>query len=138
MTTAAGRKATGSYNRLAQVLMAYEIMYYQGWLSKIDAALDGLNAFILVRDNVNAPGDIYVNFDISLLELMREIHCMKHMSLDIPLQAMTFIANGSKFKGDYNALVVRIILLLLSTLVISVRICNIHNMTRIMFSIVRC
>lgn len=102
MKLPAGRKGTTLYNKLAQVLVAYELLYYQAWLKQIDIALDGLNAFILVRHP--ETGEIFVNFDMSLLELIRETQCMLHLKLEIPANVLVFTASGSKFKRDYNAI----------------------------------
>ena len=47
---------------------------------------------------------MFVNFDLSLLELIRETQCMQHLELEIPNNVLVFTSSGSKFKRDYNAI----------------------------------
>ena len=65
-----------------------------------------MNAFILVRHP--ETGEIFANFDLSLLELIRETQCMQHLGLEIPTNVLVFTSSGSKFKKDYNSIQVNI------------------------------
>jgi len=85
-TTRDGKAVVRQYNRIAAVLVAFEIMWTTAWLDSIPAASAGLQACVLVR----LEGRLYVNFDAEVLQLVREAKALSIMGVAMPpsLQAI--------------------------------------------------
>ncbi|XP_047906156.2 dynein axonemal heavy chain 5 isoform X2 [Anser cygnoides] len=82
LQTPDGKRVIRNYNKVAKVLMEFEVIYHRGWLQQIELTKTGLQATLLVK----APetGELFVNFDPQILTLIRETDCMAHMCLEIP------------------------------------------------------
>ncbi|XP_074644897.1 dynein axonemal heavy chain 5-like [Tubulanus polymorphus] len=96
------RKLIKNYNKLAKVLLEFEILYHRGWLRQVDACKSGLSASLLVRHPESS--ELYVNFDPQILTLIRETECMARLGLDIPFVAQNLRVKQGLFKDNYNAL----------------------------------
>ncbi|XP_053396215.1 dynein axonemal heavy chain 5-like isoform X3 [Mercenaria mercenaria] len=82
LKNAEAKKIVRNYNKMAGVLMEYEMLYHRGWIRAIEAAKSGLNASLLVRHP--DTGDLYVNFDIQVVELIQEAKCLQALNLEVP------------------------------------------------------
>ncbi|XP_017684619.1 PREDICTED: dynein heavy chain 5, axonemal isoform X3 [Lepidothrix coronata] len=82
LQTPDGKRVIRNYNKVAKVLMKFEVIYHREWLQQIELIKRGLQATLLVK----APetGELFVNFDPQILTLIRETDCMAHMCLEIP------------------------------------------------------
>ncbi|KAL2307869.1 hypothetical protein Nmel_000857, partial [Mimus melanotis] len=82
LQTPDGKSIIRNYNKVAKVLMKFEVIYYREWLQQVELTKRGLQATLLVK----APetGELFVNFDPQILTLIRETDCMAHMCLEIP------------------------------------------------------
>uniref|UniRef100_A0A669PBP7 Dynein axonemal heavy chain 5 n=1 Tax=Phasianus colchicus TaxID=9054 RepID=A0A669PBP7_PHACC len=76
LQTPDGKRIIHNYNKVARVLMEFEVIYHRGWLQT------RLQASLLVKSP--ETGELFVNFDPQILTLIRETDCMAHMCLDIP------------------------------------------------------
>lgn len=101
------RKAIKSFNKMAQVLVEYELLHLQLWHKKIAEVERSLNATLLIRN----PGDkeLIVNFDPKINELMREIDVMGRMGIDIPPKARLFRTKREELKKKFNNIKVQFI-----------------------------
>ncbi|XP_077866685.1 dynein axonemal heavy chain 5-like [Saccoglossus kowalevskii] len=97
-----GKKVIKNFNKLAKVLMEFEVLYHRAWLRQVEASKSGLHASLLVRHPES--GDLYVNFDPQILTLIREAECMARMGLEIPLAAKALRQKQGYFKENYNKL----------------------------------
>ncbi|KAK3610339.1 hypothetical protein CHS0354_029807 [Potamilus streckersoni] len=97
------KKIIKNYNKLAKVLLEFEVLYHRGWLRQVEAAKSGIQASLLVRHPES--GDLFVNFDTQILTMIRETECMARLGLDIPPVAKTMRARQTDYKDHYNALV---------------------------------
>uniref|UniRef100_A0A8C4TXL7 Dynein axonemal heavy chain 5 n=1 Tax=Falco tinnunculus TaxID=100819 RepID=A0A8C4TXL7_FALTI len=79
LQTPDGKRIIRNYNKVAKVLMKFEVIYHRGWLQQV-------NQLILVRISPET-GELLVNFDPEILSLIRETDCMAHMCLEIPESA---------------------------------------------------
>uniref|UniRef100_A0A8C8BCP0 Dynein axonemal heavy chain 5 n=1 Tax=Otus sunia TaxID=257818 RepID=A0A8C8BCP0_9STRI len=79
LQTPDGKRIIRNYNKVAKVLVEFEVIYHRGWLHQVK---EGLQASLLVK----APetGELFVNFDPQILTLIRETDCMVYMCLEIP------------------------------------------------------
>uniref|UniRef100_A0A8C0FTI7 Dynein axonemal heavy chain 5 n=1 Tax=Bubo bubo TaxID=30461 RepID=A0A8C0FTI7_BUBBB len=82
LQTPDGKRIIRNYNKVAKVLMEFEVIYHRGWLHQIELSKRGLQGSLLVK----APetGELFVNFDPQILTLIRETDCMIYMCLEIP------------------------------------------------------
>ena len=129
---AEAKKIIKNYNKLAKVLLEFEMLYHRGWIRQVpmshtatsrkysialefavffivsifphqvEIARSGLNASLCVKRP--DTGELFVNFDPQLLVLIRETECMARLGLEIPPQAKALRAKQGYFKDKYNAL----------------------------------
>ncbi|XP_072317021.1 dynein axonemal heavy chain 5 [Eucyclogobius newberryi] len=91
-----------NYNRVARVLLEFEILYHQNWMKKMEDARAGLQVSLLVRSQ--ATGELFVNLDPEILTQIRETNCMKRMDLEIPPFASVLLQKQDSLKKNYNNL----------------------------------
>uniref|UniRef100_A0A4W5PTB6 Dynein axonemal heavy chain 5 n=1 Tax=Hucho hucho TaxID=62062 RepID=A0A4W5PTB6_9TELE len=89
-----------NYNRVARVLLEFEMLYHSGWM-KQEVRL-GLQASLLVK--CPNTGDLFVNFDPQILTQIRETDCMTRMRLEIPPFAAILQQKQDALKKNYNKL----------------------------------
>ena len=75
------KKHIRNYNKLARALIEFEILWYKAWYSVIDETKTGLQATLLVADS---QGNLYVNFDPNIVQLIKETKYMQRLGFDIP------------------------------------------------------
>ena len=99
------KKAIKKFNRLARVLVEYELVFLQLWTKQIEAARVSLNATVLVRHPDTR--ELYVNFDHRISELAREVDVLQKMGdLELPHQAKAFAGIGGEMRTKYELLTV--------------------------------
>ncbi|EDV21817.1 uncharacterized protein TRIADDRAFT_59929 [Trichoplax adhaerens] len=91
-----------NYNKVAKVLLEYEMIYYHGWHKQIEAAKSGLHASLLVRHP--DTGELFVNFDPQILTLIRETDCIGRLELEIPEVAASLKERQASLKESYHIL----------------------------------
>ena len=97
------KKAIKKYNRLARVLVEYELVFLKVWTKQIDAARASLNSTVLVRHPDTR--ELYVNFDHKISEVAREVDLLQKMGdLEIPQQAKAFAGIGGEMKTKFELL----------------------------------
>lgn len=94
------KKAVRVYNRLARVLVEYEVLFLQMWSQQIDAAKSCLNTTILVR--LPETKDLAVNYDRRIPEVLREIEVLSQMGLQLPIQAKPFIGKKAELRKKHD------------------------------------
>uniref|UniRef100_A0A8C2TVC6 Dynein axonemal heavy chain 5 n=1 Tax=Coturnix japonica TaxID=93934 RepID=A0A8C2TVC6_COTJA len=93
LQTPDGKRIIHNYNKVARVLMEFEVIYHRGWLQT------RLQASLLVKSP--ETGELFVNFDPQILTLIRETDCMAYMCLDIP----PFASDIQQKRGWYKNIV---------------------------------
>ncbi|TPX43177.1 hypothetical protein SeLEV6574_g05202 [Synchytrium endobioticum] len=81
LETAEAKKHIRNYNRLARALIEFELLWYRSWYNIVDQAKTGLQATLFVAD---PEGNLYVNFDPQIGQLIRETRCMQRLGLEVP------------------------------------------------------
>nr|XP_021143896.1 dynein heavy chain 5, axonemal [Columba livia] len=102
LQTPDGKRIIHNYNKVAKVLMEFEVTYHRGWLQQTELTKRGLQSSLLVK----APetGELFVNFDPQILTLIRETDCMTHMCLEIPPFASVIQQKRDWYKKIVNNL----------------------------------
>ena len=66
--------------------MEYEMTYHHAWTQAVETARTGLNASLLVEHP--DTGELFVNFDPDILELIQEAKYMNKLQLSVPKAAV--------------------------------------------------
>jgi dynein heavy chain len=97
------KKIVKHYNKLAKVLLEYQMLFHSAWIKQIEVVCEGLNVSLLVR-HPNNPQQLYVNFDPAVLSLVRESDCMERIGWEIPELAKTLRAKELQLKTNQSEL----------------------------------
>ena len=100
MGTKDARRIIKTYNKVAKTLIEFEFLWYKAWIQSIDQAKVGLQATLVIRH----PDDdkLYVNFDLEILQLIREAKVLGRMGIDVPENAKIVLFQEEKF-NKFNA-----------------------------------
>uniref|UniRef100_A0AAQ5ZR96 AAA+ ATPase domain-containing protein n=1 Tax=Amphiprion ocellaris TaxID=80972 RepID=A0AAQ5ZR96_AMPOC len=106
LSTPEAKRIIRNFNRVARVLLEFEILYHNNWMTKMEDARVGLQASLLVRSP--ETGELFVNLDPEVLTQIREVNCMIRMNLEIPPFAALLQQKQDIFTKNYNKLQVNI------------------------------
>ncbi|XP_063714091.1 dynein axonemal heavy chain 5-like isoform X5 [Symsagittifera roscoffensis] len=84
------------YNKLAEVLITYETLYYSQWKTSLDASNAGLQLNVLSYKPRETS--IVVNSDAGVYEILQEAKFMARMQMDLPDSARRILSNEMRFK----------------------------------------
>ena len=98
LSSTEGKAVIRQYNRIAYVLVEFEVAYHTAWFKEVSQLQYALQATLFVRHP--ETGKLLVNFDPKILEVVRETKCMIKMKLDVPEQAKNLLKLESKLKAD--------------------------------------
>nr|AAK60623.1 axonemal dynein heavy chain 8 long form [Mus musculus] len=98
LSSTEGKAVIRQYNRIAYVLVEFEVAYHRAWFKEVSQLQYALQATLFVRHP--ETGKLLVNFDPKILEVVRETKCMIKMKLDVPEQAKNLLKLESKLKAD--------------------------------------
>ncbi|XP_019735638.1 dynein heavy chain 5, axonemal [Hippocampus comes] len=102
LSTPEAKKIIRNYNRLAAVLLEYEILYHHSWMKRVEDARPGLQASLLVRSP--ETGELFVNFDPEIMKQIREANCMSRNNLEVPPFAVLLQRKQNTLKKNFNNL----------------------------------
>ncbi|XP_059501105.1 dynein axonemal heavy chain 8-like [Stegostoma tigrinum] len=90
------------YNKIAYVLVKFEVLHHKAWIKEISTVQYCLHATLLIRDP--DTGKMQSNFDHRIIELIREAKCMIKMGLDVPEIAKRLLKCENALKSNYDLL----------------------------------
>ena len=96
------KKIVRNYNKMAGVLLEYEMLYHRGWCRAVEAAKGGLAAALLVKHQ--ETGELFVNFDSQIMELIQESKCLAALNLEIPVTAKNLMVKEEEIKTNHVSL----------------------------------
>ena len=102
MSSKEAKRVVRMYNRVAQTLIKFEMIWVDFFMKKIERDKAGLQATLLVRHP--DEGRLLVNFDRDILQLMREAKYLQRMGIEVPESAKMVLLQEEKFKLYYNQL----------------------------------
>ncbi|KAF0871450.1 DYH5 protein, partial [Crocuta crocuta] len=100
LQTAEAKPVIRSYNRVAKVLLEFEVLYHRAWLQQIEEIHIGLEASLLVK--APGTGELFVNFDPQILTLFRETECMSQMGLEVSPFAAALFQKRDVYKKNFS------------------------------------
>uniref|UniRef100_A0A665UP68 Dynein, axonemal, heavy chain 5 n=1 Tax=Echeneis naucrates TaxID=173247 RepID=A0A665UP68_ECHNA len=106
LSTPEAKRIIRNFNKVAKVLLEFEMLYHYNWMKKVEHARFGLQASLLVRSP--ETGELFVNFDAEINTQIREANCMTRMSLEIPPFAALLQQKQDTLKKNYNMIQVDI------------------------------
>ncbi|XP_071944819.1 dynein axonemal heavy chain 8-like [Antedon mediterranea] len=102
MKTPEAKRIIRNYNRMASVLMEFELLYHRAWVKQVDVVKIGLQASLLVRHP--ETNVLLVNFDPMLLQVIREAECMRKLDLEVPTAANVLCLSQEKLRKNCETL----------------------------------
>ncbi|MEE6465421.1 hypothetical protein FKM82_006550, partial [Ascaphus truei] len=90
------KKVIRNYNKMASVLMEFELLYHRGWCKCADLAKNGLHASLLVRHLETK--ELYVNLDPVVLEVLYETKYLHKMGFEVPDVVLRMAMNEQQIK----------------------------------------
>ena len=69
------------YNRLATTFYKFETLWLTNWVTTVEPIRSALRATLLVRDSA---GDLHVNMDPKILELIQETKWLLRLNCNVP------------------------------------------------------
>ncbi|NXA78248.1 DYH8 protein, partial [Thryothorus ludovicianus] len=93
-----GKAVVQSYNKLAYVLVEFEVVYHSAWMKEISQLQYPLQSTILVRHPTTEK--FLVNFDPQIPEIVRETKCMMKLGLEVPEQAVKLAIIENKLMSN--------------------------------------
>uniref|UniRef100_A0A2K6PWZ9 Dynein axonemal heavy chain 5 n=1 Tax=Rhinopithecus roxellana TaxID=61622 RepID=A0A2K6PWZ9_RHIRO len=100
LSTAEAKPVIRSYNRMAKVLLEFEVLFHRAWLRQIEEIHVGLEASLLVK--APGTGELFVNFDPQILILFRETECMAQMGLEVSPLAASLFQKRDRYKRNFS------------------------------------
>ncbi|XP_067674368.1 uncharacterized protein [Haliotis asinina] len=85
------------YNRLATALVTFESLWFTQWKNQIDQARAGLRATLFVHHPTS--GEVVVNADEKVLELIHEAKWLTRLGVQIPESASNIMQQEGRFKS---------------------------------------
>ena len=95
------------YNILISNFVKYEVLHYQYWIRSFDEVFDYLNTPVLLKNNSLQQVSFVVNFDILLLNIIKESQLMIKLGLKVPESCEKLLFNEKYFKLTSQKLKVR-------------------------------
>ncbi|KFV18927.1 Dynein heavy chain 8, axonemal, partial [Tauraco erythrolophus] len=93
-----GKAVVRLYNRIAYVLVKFEIVYHNAWMKEISKLQYPLQATIFARHP--QTGKFLINFDPEISEIVRETKCMIKLGLEVPEQAKNIAKIENNLKSN--------------------------------------
>ncbi|XP_036448538.1 LOW QUALITY PROTEIN: dynein heavy chain 5, axonemal [Colossoma macropomum] len=97
------KKIVRMYNKMAAVLVEYELLYHRGWVNAAELGQQGLSASLLIRHPTTK--EIYVNLDPMVLEVLQEAKYMYKLGAHVPKVIFNMYANKMELNNHHNKLV---------------------------------
>ncbi|XP_027535095.1 dynein heavy chain 5, axonemal-like isoform X3 [Neopelma chrysocephalum] len=90
------KKVVKNYNKMAAVLLEFELIYYRAWCRFADQARNALCASLLARHPETK--ELFVNLDPMLLEVLYETKYLKKMHFEVPDVVLVLYADEEQIK----------------------------------------
>ena len=100
------KKIVKQFNKLAKVLMQFELIHYQEWCRSVEKIKAALEQPLIVRrrpDGESSIGGLEVNLDVSVFTMVKEARNLKLMGFkDLPEAASVLLRLEPRLKQSYD------------------------------------
>ncbi|KAM4605979.1 LOW QUALITY PROTEIN: dynein axonemal heavy chain 5 [Polymixia lowei] len=96
-------KVIRSYNKMAMVLLEYEVFFLRDWSHATENTPHTLNTSLLTRHHLTQ--ELLVNLDPQVLEVLQEARCMTRLGVAMPKVIINMTSRERHIKTLYNRLV---------------------------------
>ncbi|XP_057271369.1 dynein axonemal heavy chain 8 isoform X1 [Pezoporus wallicus] len=93
-----GKAVVQLYNKIAYLLVEFEVVYHDAWKKEISQLQYPLQATIFLHHP--RTGKFLVNFDPKIPEIIRETKCMMKLGLQVPEQAIKIVKIENKLMSN--------------------------------------
>ena len=100
MQSKESKKIIKTYNKVLMGLIKFETSWLEAWKKYVEKAKDGLLATLIIK----VEDRLFVNFDIEIIQLIREAKWLMRLGVEIPDVGKTVLLQEQKYKGYYNEL----------------------------------
>ncbi|CAL8073408.1 unnamed protein product [Calicophoron daubneyi] len=102
MRTKEAKEITRRYNKLAEILVTFQVVLHRKWIKQIAIAKVGLRDPLLAQDPKTFA--LSIALDPDLLILYREIDLLAKFGMEIPAAAAELAEQGKRLKDNYDRL----------------------------------
>ncbi|KAL9651365.1 hypothetical protein ABK040_001315 [Willaertia magna] len=100
MQSKESKKIIKTFNKVLLGLLRFEDSWLDAWRKYAEKAKDGLQASLIIK----IDDRLYVNFDIEIIQLIRESKWLMRLGVEIPESAKNVLLQEHKFKAYFNEL----------------------------------
>ncbi|XP_038654873.1 dynein heavy chain 8, axonemal-like isoform X2 [Scyliorhinus canicula] len=97
-----GMSIVRMYNKVAYVLVKFEVLHHKAWTKEISTIQYFLHATLLIRNP--ETGKMHSNFDHRIVEVLREAKCIVKMGLEVPDIAKRLLKSEKALKYNHDLL----------------------------------
>ncbi|CAF1413331.1 unnamed protein product, partial [Adineta ricciae] len=91
-----GKLVIKNFNKIAEALLQYEILFYRNWERSIELIKKGMQSSVFIRHPETK--EEYVNFDPQVLEMIKDAQYLSKLGLDIPEVATTLLRQEDQIR----------------------------------------
>uniref|UniRef100_H2XPC8 AAA+ ATPase domain-containing protein n=1 Tax=Ciona intestinalis TaxID=7719 RepID=H2XPC8_CIOIN len=102
LATPEGKRVVKNFNKMAAVLLEFELLYHKAWCKATEMAKTNLQSSLLVRHPETK--DFLVNLDPSVFEIFCEAKHLRKIGLDIPEAVYTLCLKEEKLRQNQRKL----------------------------------
>ncbi|XP_077985364.1 dynein axonemal heavy chain 8-like [Glandiceps talaboti] len=102
LKTQEAKKVIRNYNKMATVLMEFEMLYHRAWIKQVEVVKTSLQVPLLIRHP--DTNELLLNFDPLLYQVIRETECLMKLGLDVPDTAKVLRLGQDNLKDNYDRL----------------------------------
>ncbi|XP_068050765.1 dynein axonemal heavy chain 5-like isoform X2 [Anomalospiza imberbis] len=96
------KKVIKNYNKMAAVLLEFELIYHRAWCRFVDQARNALCASLLVRHPETK--ELFVNLDPIVVEVLHETKYLRKMHFEVPDVVLGLCADEEQIKRHQREL----------------------------------
>ncbi|XP_032818620.1 dynein axonemal heavy chain 5-like isoform X1 [Petromyzon marinus] len=102
LQTSEGKITVRNYNKMAAVLLEFELLYHRAWSRAVDLVRNSLLSSLLVR--YPKKKEFFVNFDLAIFELLMEAKHLHKLGFQVPEAVINLCQKEQQIKHHHTRL----------------------------------